>query len=258
MSSYIQKFKKHQFLFEELVKRDFKHKYKDTVLGMGWSILSPLLMLLVMKLVFENFFGRTVHHYTIYLFCGNIVFTYFVQSTQEGMRSLVGNAKILQKINLPKYLFLLSKNVSTFINFLLTACILFAFVVGDGISVNWRFLALIFPIGCLVLFNIGVGLTLSALFVFYRDINYLYKVVIRLMRYVSAIFYPIDIVPAAYMKFFYLNPVYCYIEYFRTVIIDGKIPSPELHLLCAFYACLFIGIGSLMYKKFNSRFIYYL
>ena len=81
----VQKLKKYQFLFEELVKRDFKKKYKRTVLGMAWSVLSPLLMLLVMKLVFTQFFGRNTPHYTIYLFCGNIVFSYFNDSTTQGM-----------------------------------------------------------------------------------------------------------------------------------------------------------------------------
>ena len=83
------RFKRHQFLFEELVKRDFKQKYKRTVLGMGWSILSPLLTLFVMNLIFSRFFGRSVNHYTIYLFCGNLLFAYFKESTTGGMNALV-------------------------------------------------------------------------------------------------------------------------------------------------------------------------
>ena len=113
------KLQQHQFLFEELVKRDFKKKYKRTVLGMAWSILSPLLMLLVMRLVFTQFFGRGMEHYTTYLFCGNLVFSYFSESTGQGMTSLMGNAGIFTKVNVPKYLFLFSKNVQTLINFCL-------------------------------------------------------------------------------------------------------------------------------------------
>lgn len=105
----MQQYLRHRFLFEELVKRDFKKKYKRTVLGMAWSLLSPLLMLLVMKLVFTQFFGRTMEHYTIYLFCGNLVFSYFNESTSQGMTSLVNNAAIFTKVNIPKYLFLFSK-----------------------------------------------------------------------------------------------------------------------------------------------------
>ena len=123
----MQQYLRHRFLFEELVKRDFKKKYKRTVLGMAWSLLSPLLMLLVMKLVFTQFFGRTMEHYTIYLFCGNLVFSYFNESTSQGMTSLVNNAAIFTKVNIPKYLFLFSKNVQTLINFSLTLCIFFVF-----------------------------------------------------------------------------------------------------------------------------------
>ena len=100
----VEKLKKHQFLFEELVKRDFKKKYKRTILGMGWSILAPLLQLLVMRVVFTQFFGRNMEHYTTYLFCGNLIFSYFSESTGQGMSSLMENASIFTKVNVPKYL----------------------------------------------------------------------------------------------------------------------------------------------------------
>ena len=122
------KLKENQFLFEELVKRDFKKKYKRTVLGMVWSILSPLLMLTVIAVIFGNFFGRSIEHYVIYLFSGQVIFNYFTEATNEGMLALVSNSPIFTKINVPKYLFLFSKNVSAIINFgiilLLTACLL--------------------------------------------------------------------------------------------------------------------------------------
>lgn len=257
MKTLIYTLKKHQFLFEELVKRDFKQKYKRTVLGMGWSILSPLMTLLVMKLVFGNFFGRHIEHYTIYLFCGNLIFAYFKESTNGSMSSLVSNANVFSRINVPKYLFLLSKSVSSLINFGLTLCIFFIFVVEDDISIKLNFIMLLFPICCLILFNIGVGLILSAFFVFFRDINYLYNIFTMLLMYMSAIFYKITIVPAKYRMLFYLNPVYCYIEYFRKIVLDSKVPSAEYHLLCAFYALFFLAVGGWMYKRYNRKFLYY-
>ena len=99
----LKKYVRYRFLFEELVKRDFKKKYKRTVLGMFWSVLSPLLMLLVMSLIFTHFFGRNIEHYTTYLFCGNLIYSYFSESTSQGMMSLVGNASIFTKVNIPKY-----------------------------------------------------------------------------------------------------------------------------------------------------------
>ena len=138
------KLRKYQFLFEELVKRDFKKKYKRTVLGMAWSILSPLLTLLVMKLVFTQFFGRNTPHYTTYLFCGNLVFSYFKESSDQGMQSLMGNAAIFTKVNIPKYLFLFSKNVQTLINFGLTLCVFFIFCILDHITFTWKFIFLLY------------------------------------------------------------------------------------------------------------------
>lgn len=254
----IDRFLKNKFLFEELVKRDFKKKYKGTVLGMGWSVLSPLLTLLVMNIVFSHFFGRGMKHYTIYLFCGNLLFSYFRESTTSGMNSLIGNAAIFSKINVPKYLFLLSKNVSTFINFLLVLLVFFMFCIADKVDFGLHFLMLIYPIACIVLFNIGVGFILSALYVFYRDMEYLYNVFTLLLMYLSAIFYRVDIMAAKYQDFFLLNPVYVYINYFREIVLNGNIPSVEYHMLCAFYAITVMVIGAWMYKKYNYKFLYYI
>lgn len=253
----LQKLKKHQFLFEELVKRDFKKKYKRTVLGMAWSVLSPLLTLLVMRLVFTQFFGRTTPHYTTYLFCGNLVFSYFNEATSQGMSSLMGNASIFTKVNVPKYLFLFSKNIQTLINFGLTLCVFFVFCVLDHITFTWRLICLLYPIACLVLFNIGVGLILSALFVFFRDIQYLWSVFTQLLMYLSAIFYTIDQYSHAVQCLFLLNPVYLFIRYFRKIVIEMTIPTIWFHLLMAADAAIVLCIGFWIYKKYNTRFLYY-
>ena len=250
-------FKKNLFLFQELVKRDFKHKYKGTVVGMGWSVLSPLLTLFVMRIIFKEFFGRDTPHYTIYLFSGNIVMSYFKESTRGGMTSLLNNSKILTKINVPKYLFLLSKNVSSFINFLLTLVVYFVFCVIDRIDFTWNMLALIYPILCLVIMNIGIGMILSCLYVFFRDTTYLYDIFLTLLTYLSAIFYTVDRFSPEIQNLFHLNPVYDIIKYFRVVVIDGNIPSLAYHGLCFFYSALFLLIGSYMYKKYNHKFVYY-
>lgn len=249
--------RQHQFLFEELVKRDFKQKYKRTILGMGWSILSPLLNLLVMSLVFTQFFGRNTPHYTIYLFCGNLVFSYYREATTGGMHALMANSSIFTKVNMPKYMFLLSKNVSSLINFGLTLCVFFLFVLLDKVPVGIHFLSLLYPICCLIVFNIGVGLILSALFVFFQDITYLYDVFTMLLMYLSAIFYKVETFSAAVQRLFLCNPVYCYIKYFRVVVLEGNIPSLAFHLLCAFYALFAAAIGGYIYKKYNHSFLYY-
>lgn len=250
--------KKNQFLFEELVKRDFKKKYKRTVLGMLWSVLSPLFQLLVMSIVFTKLFGRGMEHYTIYLFSGNLLFAFFKESTTSGMHSLMQNANIIKKINLPKYIFLLSKEVSSCINFGLTLIIYFLFVIIDGVPITWRFIMLLYPILFMLLFNIGVGFILSAMFVLFKDIQYLYDVFTLMLMYLSAIFYTTDVFSPVMQKFFYFNPVYCYITYFREIVLHQNVPSIMLHLLCAVYAFIVLVIGCLIYKKFNYKFVYYM
>lgn len=259
MGSYspMQKLIRHQFLFEELVQRDFKKKYKRTVLGMAWSVLSPLLQLLVMALVFTKFFGRTTSHYIIYLFCGNLVFNYFSDATKGGMATIMGNAGIFTKVNVPKYLFLLSRNVQALINFGLVLVVFFVFVAADGLPFTWKFICLIYPIGCLILFNIGVGMILSALFVFFRDIQYLYDVFTMLLMYMSAVFYTIDKYSYNVQCAFLINPVYLFIRYFRKIVIEATIPTIWFHLLMAADVVIVLGIGCFMYKKYNTKFLYY-
>lgn len=249
--------KKYQFLFEELVKRDFKKKYKRTVLGMLWSILSPLLNLLVMSLVFTQFFGRNTSHYITYLFCGNLIFSYFNESTSQGMTSLVSNAGIFTKVNIPKYLFLLSKNVQTLINFGLTLMVFVVSCILDKITFTWMFVCLIYPIVMLLLFNIGAGLILSALFVFFKDVQYLWSVFTMLLMYMSAIFYTIDEYESMVRNLFLLNPVYLFIRYFRKIVIEATIPSMYFHFLMLVDVVIVLGIGCWMYKKYNTKFLYY-
>lgn len=255
--NFIQKIKKHQFLFQELIHRDFTKKYKRTILGAVWSVLSPLLTLLVMNIIFGTLLGSEIEHYAIYLFSGQLVFSFFSDSTNEGMTSLLNNAEIFTKVNVPKYMFLFSKNVSSLISFAITLGIYFLFVVINGVPVTWKFLLLLYPIACLVMFNLGVGLILSALYVFFRDIQYLYSIFTLLLMYMSAIFYSIDTFSQMGRNLFLLNPVYVYIRYFRKIVLEGDIPSVWLHLAAAGYALAAFCAGCWIYKKKNHSFLYY-
>ena len=249
--------KTHGFLFEELVKRDFKKKYKRTVLGMGWSMLMPLMMLFVMKIVFERFFGRDMDHYTTYLFCGNLVFCWFSEATGLGMHSLYSNAAIFTKVNVPKYLFLFASSVQTLINFALTLVVFFFFCWLDGVEFTWKFLLLAYPVATMLAFNVGIGLVLSALFMFFRDIDYLWRVFVQLLMYGSAIFYTIDEFSPKMQFVFACNPVYRHIAYFREVVLGGAVPSLETHLTLAGFALAALVAGSYMYKRYNTEFLYY-
>ena len=251
------KLKQYQFLFEELVKRDFTKKYKRTILGMAWSIISPLMNLLIMWMVFGKMLGSNVDHYVIYLFSGQLVFSFFSDATNLGMTSLVGNAGIFTKVNVPKYLFLFSQNVSSLINFGLTLLVYFVFVAMEGIPFTWEFVMLLYPILCLVIFNLGMGLILSALYVFFRDMQYLWGIATQLIMWMSAIFYSIDTFGDTVRNLFLLNPMYLFIRYFRKIVIEATIPTPQFHLLMLADALIAFGIGAWMYKRYNTEFLYY-
>jgi len=258
ISTIVNRWQKYHFLFEELVKRDFKKKYKRTHLGLIWSMLGPLMQLAVMALVFTQFFGATTEHFVIYVFAGNLVFIYFKQATTNGMLSLTSNSGIISNVNAPKYLFLLSSNVATLINFLLTLIIFFMFTMIFGIGLHFRFLLILYPVICLLVFNIGVGLILSAMFVFFKDVQYLYDIFTIMLMWMSAIFYPIEGFSLTVQRLFMLNPIFVYIHYIRLVVIHGVVPSINVHLLGAFYALAVLAIGGLLYKKYNYRFLYYM
>ena len=256
IQTFIHKLQQYQFVFIELVKRDFKKKYKRSILGMLWSMLAPLFTLLIMNYIFGHFFGRTQEYYTIYLFSGWLIFQYYNEATNGAMNSLMANANIFSKVKVPKYLFLFSRITSSSINFFLVLIVYFVFVIAYKLPVTWKFILLLFPIICMFLLILGVGLILSALFVFFRDVQYLYGVFSTALMYFTPIFYTVDIMGAK-AKIFYLNPLYLYVTYFRDVVIAGTVPSLAFHMYTLLYSLLFFAIGCWMYKKYNYKFLYY-
>ena len=258
ISTIKSRYNDYNFLFEELVKRDFKKRYKGTALGIFWSMLGPLLQILVMTLIFVNFFGRDMPHFIIYVFCGQQVFQFFRESTTQGMSSLMSNSGIITKIKVPKYVFLLSKNVASLINFGMMLIIFFIFVLIDGVTITPYFFFLIYPTITLMVFNIGAGLVLSALYVFFKDIQYLYDIFCMLLMWLSAIFYSIETFSITTQRLFLLNPIFAHIHYFRLVVLWGYIPAWHIHLVCAGYALGAIMLGAFFYKRYNYRFVYYM
>lgn len=254
---FMDKMKQYRFLFAELVKRDFSAKYKSTALGMVWSMIMPLVELAIMYFIFGYLFGRSIH-FIVFIFCGRMVYSFFSQSTTSGMQSLLSNAGIFSQLNVPKYIFLLSRNVSSLINFGLELIIFFIFVALDKLPFTAKFVFLLYPIGCLILFNLGVGLILSALYIFFRDMTYLYGIFTQVLMFFSAIFYEVDRFPEHLQKIFLFNPIYIYIKYFRSIVIDSQIPSLGLHLAGLGYAIVFLFLGMFMYKKYNYKFLYYI
>lgn len=250
--------KKYSFLFKQLVKRDFKNRYKGTVLGMIWSVLYPLIDFIILFVVFSRLLGRNTPHYPVYIFCGTIIMAYFREATREGMKAFLYNSNIITKIKLPNEIFILSKSFSSLFNFILTVIVFFIICLIDGISFKISFILLIYPVFCLTLFNIGIELILSVSYVFFRDTAYIYDLLLVIVNYLSATFYSIKSFSLEIQRLFLLNPIYCYIEYFREIVINNEIPSVLLHILCLIYALIVLFIGVRVYKANSKKFIYYL
>lgn len=254
----MERFNTYKFMFYELVRRDFILKYKRTFLGVLWSVLSPMMLLSIQILVFTNFFGSDIPHYTIFLFSGNLIYSYFSEATQSGLMALAANASIFAKVPMPKYLCVFSRNVASLINFALTLCIFFVFVYFDGLSFNWKYVLLIYAIFCMVVFNNGISLLLASLYMLFRDLSYLYNIFVLGLMYLSAVFYSVEIFSPWVRQLFLLNPLYVYINYFRLIIINGVIPGASYHLLMILYSLMALGAGWFVYKKYNNDFLYYI
>ncbi len=233
----------HSFLLAELIRRDFIKKYKRTTFGILWSALSPLLLLLTMDLVFGTFFGRAMPHYTIYLFCGLLLFNYFSAATRSAMRVLYDNAPIFSKVAVPKHYFLISQSCAQAIDFAVSLLVFFVFVAIDGIEFHARFVWLIYPIVCLYFVNFGIGMFLSTIYIFFRDVSYLWPVITRVIMYASAIFYDPSILPGIMRRLLNCNPLYMCIDYFRQLIIHSTVPGVSTHLVMFAMAagCAFLG-----------------
>lgn len=250
--------KKYRFLLSRLVKRDFIQKYKKNTFGVIWSVLNPLCEFLILMLVFRHMFGRDTPHFTTYLMIGVLFYNFYSNATTQGMQSLLNNSAIMNKIKLPTWLFPLSKNISATINFLITCVVLVIFMFIDHITFTWKLALLIYPVVLMFFFNMGLSLILASLFVFFKDTSHIYHIFNRLLYYCCAIFWTVDRFPEHLREMLKINPVYDFILYARTVIIDAQIPGMDVHLLMLGYTVAVFVLGLIVYNCNKNKFIFYL
>lgn len=257
-------FKKYSFLLNELVARDFKVKYKRSVLGVLWSLLYPVMMMAVMAIVFSNVFKFSMPgvNYLVYLMTGLTFFNYFSEASNLSMSSVVANFSLINKIYIPKYIFPLSKCLFVGINFLLTLIPLYAVILLSGSGdlkchISVHHLLLPYSYLCLLIFTIGVGLFLSTVSVFLRDMFYIYGIVLTIMQYFTPIMYDVAILDPRIQVVLKLNPMYHYIEFARTIILYNQTPSPMDFAACGVSAVIVFIIGAVVFKKNQNKFIYY-
>ena len=252
--------KKYSFLLKQLVERDFKVKYKRSVLGVLWSLLYPVLTMAVMAIVFTNVFKFTTPgvNYLSYLMSGLIMFNYFSEASNLAMSSVVANFSLINKVYMPKYIFPLSKCVFVGINFLLSLIPLYVILLATGTGINIYHLLLPFAYFCLFLFTLGFGLILSTIAVFLRDMFYIYGVVISLWTYMTPIMYDITIIDNPYLlAIFKCNPMYWFIYFARRIMLYNTIPEINAWLYCAAFGIGFLILGVIVFKKNQDKFIYY-
>lgn len=252
-------YKKYGFLLQQLVTRDFKVKYKRSVLGIVWSLLYPVLTMAVMALVFTNMFKFSTPgvNYLVYLMTGLVIFNYFNEASNLAMSSVVANFSLINKVYIPKYIFPISKCIFVGINFLLTLIPLYAIIFLTGTGINIFHLLLPYVFFCLFLFTVGFGLILATISVFLRDMFYIYGVIITLWTYLTPIMYDISIIPSNYQIIFKLNPLYWFIYFARDIILYKQVPGINVWIYCGLFAIIFFAIGIIVFKKNQDKFIYY-
>ncbi len=249
---------RYRHLILDLVSKDIKTKYRRSVLGLLWSVLNPLLMMLVLTAVFSTIFNFRTGDFSVYYLTGYLMFNFVTEATTFSMTSIIGAAGLIKKVYIPKFVFPLEKCLFALVNMLfsLIAAVIVFFVVG--VQPHWVILLFPLPILYLFVFNFGVSLILATLNTFFRDVGYLYNVFITIWMYLTPIIYPVEILPSWLLQIVKLNPLYHYVQYFRNVTVYGVVPSLKDNLICIAFSLLFLMIGIRVFRKKQDKFIFYI
>ena len=250
--------RKYRFLIRQLVGRDFKTKYKRSVLGVFWSFLNPLLTMAVQYVVFSSLFRFDIPYYPAYLIIGIVYFNFFSEATSLALGSIIGNAGLITKVYVPKYIYPLTRVLSSLVNLVISLIPLLLVTLISGIVPTKAYLLVPFALVCLAVFSLGIGLLLAALMVFFRDIQFLWGVLTMIWMYLTPIFYPATILPKNVAWVLNVNPLYYFITFARTCFIDGISPEPVMYALCAMTSLITLILGALVFRKGQDRFVLYL
>lgn len=258
MITRLKGFYRYRVLLRELVNRDFKLKYRRSILGYAWSLLNPLFTMLVMTAVFSNIFRYSIDKFPVYFLLGQVMWSFYSEATSIAMTSVFGNAELIKKVYVPKYMFPLSKTCFSFINLF---CSLGAVVIVMLIQKVWLtktiiLLPLLFLYAFLIAF--GMGMLLSVAAVYFRDLLHLYSVILTAQMYLTPLFYPVDILPEWVFKVVQWNPVYYLVNYFREIALYGTWPSLRENLICLAFGVGLSLIGILVFKNHQKKFILYI
>ena len=241
-------------LLRELVVRDIKVRYRHSALGLVWTVLNPLLMMVVITIVFSTLFKQNIPNFPIYYLSGSLIFAFNSESTTTALNSIISNASLIKKVYIPKYLFPLSNVLSGLVNLGFSLIAMFIVMLITDAPFHATLLLLPIPIFYTFLFSVGLGILLSAVTVFFRDIAHFYSVFILAWTYFTPIFYPVEILPDAVMK---LNPMYHLVTYMRSIVLYGVFPSLKENLLCLCLGLLMLALGLFVFYKKQDKFVLY-
>ena len=268
-------FLKYRHLLRELVYKNIKLQYRDSVLGMFWTFLQPLMTMIVMSVIFNNLFGRDsskVMNYPVYLLCGKLLFDCFSSSTKRAMRSIRSHSAIIKKVYVPKYIYPLSNSLAYFVTFLISLSVLVCMIIFFNVAkihpfvVTWRVLMCVIPIIVLFILSIGVGMFLAALNVFFKDIENIYDVLTLLLFYCTPIMYHIsklglDETNPTLLRIIKCNPLFGIIQSFRACVLWGGTEEFwiqfDVHLLLYSFGCAVFAffVGFILFYKTQDKFI---
>ena len=266
ISAYLQNLWKYRFLLAEIVRKNVKLQYRNSVLGIFWTFLQPLLTTLVLVLVFGGIFGKSnegIICYPIYLLCGRLLYEFFTQSTKRAMRSIRNSASVIKKVYVPKYIYPIANVLSNFVTFAISLSVLvvmmayYMIFTDVAIRITPYILLSFVPIIILLVLCTGIGLILSTLNVFFKDIEYLYEVFCMLIFYATPIFYKVDALGAN--KFVQMglmaNPLYSIVSMFRSCVLFGEMWNWNHFFYASVFSLVMLGIGSLVFYKKQDKFI---
>lgn len=258
ITPYYLNLKRFKSLLWQLVKRDFITKYKRSVLGVLWSLLSPMLTMLVMTLVFSTLFRFDIPNFPVYLLSGQVIFGFYSEATNAAMGAVIGGGSIIKKVYVPKYIFPVSKVFSSLVNFAFSFLAFLIVFVITGAPFHGTFFLLFIPVLYLLVFSLGIGMLLSCMVVFFRDITYLYSVFIVALTYFTPLFYPVSILPEPVLQMMGFNPLYHFVEYFRSITLYGIVPGAWENMVCLSFSLFSLLLGCVVFMSKQDKYILHL
>ena len=246
---------RYRFLIKQLVARDFKTKYKRSVLGVVWSFLNPLLTMTVQYIVFSTLFRSDTPNFAVYLLSGIVCFNFFSEATSMSLTSIVGNASLITKVYVPKYVYPLTRVMSSTVNFLLALIPLLAAMLLTRTPIRPSALLILVGVLCLFAVSLGIGLVLASSMVFFRDTQFLWGVLSMLWMYATPIFYPETIIPVRFRLLYKCNPLYHIIRFIRIALLQGVSPEPKAYVLMFVASFVPLAIGIAVFRKTQDQFV---